>query len=247
MVPDSNIPSGWYLVEANEVESTNDEIKCIYKSNQSIPLVLLAKKQTHGRGRLKRHWYSLEGNLFFSFLIDFKSLSPESISYLVSVSLLDAIEKYVSHEINELELKWPNDICYKGAKISGILMETICKGEIIIIGIGVNLVKTNIDRPIYPVGDLSAFSIEPKKLMYTFCNEFVSQLYNFKKNGFEGIRKKWLSRAKGIGSEIIVHLANKHYNGIFKGITKEGFLILDQGDSGLKIISTGDILFGSEV
>ena len=88
----SNIPNGWSYFKLNHVDSTNDEVKKLIQQKQSIPMLLLAKKQSKGRGRLNRKWVSLDGNLFFSFAIDFSRLSPETISYLVSVSLINSID-----------------------------------------------------------------------------------------------------------------------------------------------------------
>ncbi|MEE2704835.1 MAG: biotin--[acetyl-CoA-carboxylase] ligase [Pseudomonadota bacterium] len=243
----TNIPHGWSYFNLQYADSTNEEVKKLLQENHSIPLLLVSKQQGKGRGRLNRKWISLDGNLFFSFATDFSRLSPETISYLVSVSLINSIDKFLFNHKKHIECKWPNDICFQGKKVAGILMEILNNGSIVVIGIGVNLVKTRIENSLYPVGDLSQFSIDRESLMFDFCNEFIKQLALLDNYGFSYIRNIWLSRARGIGSKVIVNLGDNQYSGIFRGVNHKGFLILDQYNGEEKIISTGDVIFSSGV
>ena len=243
----SSIPYGWSFYDLDEVDSTNEEIKRLLKKDKSTPVLLIAKKQTKGRGRLNRKWVSIEGNLLFSFALDFSELSAETISYLVSVSLINSIDVFLLNHKKEIQCKWPNDICFRGKKIAGILMEVFNSGKIVVVGVGVNLIQTYIDNSLYLVGDLSEFSIDRKSLMFNFCNEFIRQKLNFEKHGFGYIRDIWISRARGIGSKIIVNLGHNQYTGIFRGVNNKGSLILEQYNGEEKIISTGDVIFISGV
>ena len=94
---------------------------------------------------------------------------------------------------------------------------------------------------------MSEFSIDRKALMFNFCNEFIRQKLNFEKHGFGYIRDIWISRARGIGSKIIVNLGHNQYTGIFRGVNNKGSLILQQYNGEEKIISTGDVIFISGV
>lgn len=98
--------------------------------------------QTNGHGRMQRNWESEKGkNLMFSFLIKDQSLidSFSSLSIGCSVAILKALKKF---HLNDLSIKWPNDVYAHGKKICGILLESNSfdnKITALIIGIGINV------------------------------------------------------------------------------------------------------------
>ena len=119
--------------------STMDEAKSII-DKVSNNFVILANKQTKGRGRRGNLWVSAYGNLYCSIVISkYTSLNEYfKFNMLTSVSIKDSLEHI---GINNVNFKWPNDIYFKQKKIAGILQETFVdkfKKKYLIIGIGIN-------------------------------------------------------------------------------------------------------------
>ena len=121
------------------IDSTNDYLKNNYNDLNDLTFVS-CKTQTSGKGRSKRKWYSDDNNLLFSLLIKNKKLFSKykDISIVSAYSIIEVLKEY---RLNNLYLKWPNDVYVGDKKICGILMEAISSQEIecLIIGVGLNV------------------------------------------------------------------------------------------------------------
>ena len=132
---------GRHIIRLDEVDSTNSYLKKNNVLTREHGLVVLTKMQTLGRGRLGRKFTSIEnGNVTFSVILHPK-LPIEKIqlySLLAGIVVSRVLEKY----IDNVRLKWPNDVLVRGKKICGILIELIkiyeIKKSCLILGIGLN-------------------------------------------------------------------------------------------------------------
>ena len=136
------------------VNSTNNLAIKIIKNSQNKSGIIITEKQKKGRGQYGRKWISFKGNLFVSifFTIDRKKMSLKQITKINCLLIKKLLSFYYKKKIT---VKEPNDLLINKKKISGILQETITKSNqtFIIIGIGVNLIKSpNIIN--YPTTDL---------------------------------------------------------------------------------------------
>lgn len=125
-----------------EIDSTNNFAKTL---DGSAPdgTVIVAEKQTGGKGRLGRVWSSLKGGLYFTLFLTPK-IDPMKASKLTQVAAAALVKVLRDKNINA-EIKWPNDIYLNGKKLTGILTEMKCEIDCInyiLIGIGINV---NID------------------------------------------------------------------------------------------------------
>ena len=127
----------YHLVHFKEIDSTNNYLKNSYRLLDDFTFAV-ADYQSHGKGRNDRVWQSNSGeNLMFSFLIKNKELinKAESFSILTAVEVASLIEKY---DIDNVSIKWPNDILIGDKKVCGILLE----GQVpdyLVIGVGLNV------------------------------------------------------------------------------------------------------------
>ena len=117
----------------------NFAMKIASKSNEN-GTVVISKKQTGGRGRMKRKWKSPAGGIWMSIILHpkFDVSYATLVPIATSLALCIAIEKILKIKP---ELKWPNDVTLKGKKIAGILIDTsIVSNEIenMVLGIGIN-------------------------------------------------------------------------------------------------------------
>lgn len=118
------------LYEVAEINSTNTYFKDNY-DKYSDKSILIALRQTAGRGRIDHVWVS-ENDLTFSILFNSKQNYQ-----LPALAVLEALKEYNI----DTKIKWPNDIFYNNMKICGILIEDIYLDKFYasIVGIGINL------------------------------------------------------------------------------------------------------------
>ena len=106
---------------------------------------LRAGRQTGGKGRQGRAWQSPPGNLYASTLVRVRPEDPPAptLALVAAVALHEVIEIYAP----AVQIKWPNDLLFDGAKLAGILLER--EGDAVIVGFGVNLAghPDSLDRP----------------------------------------------------------------------------------------------------
>ncbi len=126
----------------DEVDSTNDEAKRLAEAGAVHGTLILAKKQTAGKGRRGRSFESREGDGLFMSLLIRADLAPERASMLTLVMGM-AVTKALE-ELTGLhpQIKWPNDVVISGKKICGILTEMSMQMDCInylVLGVGVNI------------------------------------------------------------------------------------------------------------
>ena len=134
-----------YIIKLDAIDSTNSYLKEL--TSVATPkdyTVVVAEKQTDGRGQMGTLWFSETGkNLtvsVFKKLEDFKIGDQFYISMVVSLAICKALNAF---KIPKLSIKWPNDILSANQKICGILIENViknnqCKGSIIGFGLNIN-------------------------------------------------------------------------------------------------------------
>lgn len=134
----------------NTIDSTSSYLKHNYKNYDDLSFVS-SDFQENGHGRFNRKWISNAGdNLLFSVLIkDEKVIDTYScISIATSVCIYEILKDI---GIDNVSIKWPNDVYVKDKKIAGILLESISSGkniDVLIIGVGINVNCTIFDESI---------------------------------------------------------------------------------------------------
>lgn len=132
----AGFPDPFRLMVRDEAGSTNDELRTLAESGAPGGLVLLALKQTAGRGRRGAAWFAPEGeSLAFSILIrpqEPKALWPR-LALATGLAVAEAAESFGP----AIGIKWPNDIWIGRRKLAGILVEA--GADYAIIGIGLNV------------------------------------------------------------------------------------------------------------
>lgn len=137
----------------NEVESTNNYANQLVLSKAAEGgTVVLAQYQKKGKGQPGNGWESEAGqNLLASVILFPDFLKAAKQFYLSKITSL-ALYDFLQTEIDNVKIKWPNDIYFKNKKISGILIENAIIGQnlassIIGIGLNINQEKFEFDAP----------------------------------------------------------------------------------------------------
>ena len=122
------------------VGSTSTALKELAGNGAAHGTVLIARRQTGGRGRLGRSFESPPGGLYMSMLLR-TALPPErtvTVTPLAAIAVCRAVETLCGLTP---EIKWPNDVQLSGKKLCGILTEMSAEksGARLVLGIGVNV------------------------------------------------------------------------------------------------------------
>ena len=174
----------YHLVHFKEIDSTNNYLKNSYQLLDDFTFAV-ADYQSHGKGRNDRVWQSNSGeNLMFSFLIKNKELikKAESFSILTAVEVASLIEKY---DIDNVSIKWPNDILIGDKKVCGILLE----GQVpdyLVVGVGLNVNQKEFPNDLRrPATSLSLEAKQPFDL-----EELKEKLFSNIINNFSNIKNE---------------------------------------------------------
>ncbi len=245
MPPEVELPDGWRLSVLPEVDSTNAEVLRRAEHGEPEGLAIRADVQTAGRGRRGRSWQSPKGNLYLSVLIDALTATAGQVGFAAALALIDAIEKSTGGDLPKLRCKWPNDLVLNGAKVAGLLLESVPDNEQVVVGMGVNLVPTTVDNTLYPVGALSdaSMTLDLDPMCAQICLALHSWLETWRSIGFSPLRNAWLGRAEGLHQPIVIRLPTESIEGTFDGLSEEGALMLDQGGPVAREIPAGDVFF----
>jgi BirA family biotin operon repressor/biotin-[acetyl-CoA-carboxylase] ligase len=241
---------GRNIIHFEEIDSTNNYAKKIANEGCLHGTVVIADKQTMGRGRVGRQWQSdSTGGIWFSIIVR-PELEPEDIQIITLAASVAVVQA-----INETQgivcgIKWPNDIILDGRKLCGILTELSAEpGHInyVVVGIGIN-VNQNIDsfndeikqkatsirmhmgKPVSRVGILAGILTGFEK---AYDNVLHGQIPE--------IIEKWNSYSVTIGREVKITARDNEYIGIAQSIASDGKLIVKCKDGTIREVSAGEI------
>ena len=245
----SSWPSGYALLELQEVDSTNEEARRRAAAGERGPLWIIAERQTQGRGRRGRVWISLPGNLAATLLLRPNRPAAEcaQLSFVAALALSDILTRYIPGA--DIGIKWPNDVFVEERKISGILLESEsgpgADAAWLAVGIGVNLASfpDELHYPTTSVRALIGSAPSPKDALLDLAEAFAKWYEAWRTSGFGSIREVWLSRAQRLGRQVRVRLPNEEIWGVFQDIDNTGSLVLGLRNGTTRTISAGEIYF----
>ena len=232
---------------ARETDSTNLWIKRLAKEGASEGTLALAEFQSAGRGRLGRSWEVPEGTSVMMSILLRQKFEPQYAPTLTLVMGM-AVAKAVKSLGFDVSIKWPNDVVVSHKKICGILTEMgVRDGKIdyAVIGVGINV---NIKEfPEEMADKATSLYLESGK-------EFDrSQIPGLVMEAFEEYYEKFaatcdLSGLKEEYESILANynqpvrvLAKEPYEGVARGITDGGELLVEKTDGTIVAVSAGEV------
>lgn len=230
-----------------ECDSTNTRLMVRAEAGAPSGSVLVAERQTAGRGRRGRSWLSAPGaSLTFSLLWRFPhGTSLDGLSLAVGVALTRGLESF---GIRGVALKWPNDVLLNGRKLAGVLIELApgMRPEAAVIGIGLNLRRPHdmpeeISATAAALHDVGIELPSPNVLLAQLLRALHEQLADFTRHGFGGARTAWLAH-HAYADQTVSLLADfaAPLEGICRGVDDDGALLLETA-GGLRRIVSGDV------
>ena len=237
----------------DSIDSTQNQALTMAFDKENNGAVIVAEKQTSGKGRLGRKWESPKGGIWLSIILQPKfDIGVTTLFPLAaSLALSNAIEK--TSKIKS-ELKWPNDITIKGKKVAGILVDVSLESnkiENLVLGVGVNFdVNTKqIEKSLkgtpnfYGVASLSQQNknTRPIELVNSFLSELEKIYFMLNSGDVKKIIEEWTKKSSTIGKEIEMNTEKEKIKGKAIGIDDDGALIILE-DKNKKRIIAGDII-----
>jgi len=230
------------------VTSTNELARQQAEAGNASGLVILAEQQTQGRGRRGRQWVSPYGcNLYASLVWGFDGgvQAVEGLSLAVGVAARRAA---VRCGIEEIKLKWPNDLLWEKKKVGGILLEIVgdpagfCQ---VVIGVGINIGMpeehaNDIDQKWADLNQLSEKRVGRNELAGALIDEILLLLSNYHEVGFTTYRDEWVSHDAYANEPVRLLLVSKTKEGVARGVNEAGALRLDV-DGEIQVFSGGEI------
>ncbi|MET0025597.1 MAG: bifunctional biotin--[acetyl-CoA-carboxylase] ligase/biotin operon repressor BirA [Sedimenticola sp.] len=221
----------------DQIDSTNSYLmeKQAEKDSASGH-VCIAEQQTSGRGRRGREWVSPYGsNIYLSigwhYGLGLADLSGLSLAAGIAVARsLEAVG------IEEVGLKWPNDVLWQDRKLAGLLLEV--SGEHtgpsrVVMGLGLNTRMSEvqgkeIDQPWIDLASLPGGSgVSRNRLISTLLENLLSTLSRFEYDGLDPEIEEWRRLDLYHGKPVALQMGKRRIEGVHKGIDAAGALLLE--------------------
>jgi BirA family biotin operon repressor/biotin-[acetyl-CoA-carboxylase] ligase len=237
----------------DSIDSTQNQALKMAQDVANDGTVIVAAKQTEGKGRDGRKWMSPKGGIWISIIlhpkfdISITTLFPIASSLALSL----AIEKTFSIKP---ELKWPNDLTINGKKVAGMLVDVSLESnriENLVLGVGINFdvnVK-QIEKSLkgtpnfYGVSSLSdqKQNVKPIQLVQIFLLELEKIYKALNEKQIKKIISEWTSRSSTIGKNVELNTTDSKIKGKAIKIDDDGALIISENNKIHKVIA-GDII-----
>ncbi|RMW39703.1 MAG: biotin--[acetyl-CoA-carboxylase] ligase [Nitrosopumilus sp.] len=237
----------------DSTDSTQNQALKMAEEPENNGAIVVAEKQTGGRGRSGRKWISPKGGIWFSvilhprFDISVTTLFPIASALALSI----ALEK--TFKISP-ELKWPNDITIKGKKLAGMLVDVSLESnkiENLVLGVGINFdvdtkeIEKNLKNTpnFYGVTSLNELKtkIRPVELVQSFLAELEKIYKLLETKQTKKIISEWTKRSSTIGKNVRLNTIDGEIKGKAIRIDEDGALVVSKNKETDRVIA-GDII-----
>lgn len=231
------------LVWIEEAESTNDVARELADAGVPEGAVVVARRQTRGRGRRGRTWASPPGGLWTTVLLrPAISSGWGRLMLAVAVAAAEAVEAHAGIRVG---VRWPNDLVVGGRKVAGFLAEA--GGGAVLVGVGINV---NV-----PLEALPADLADRATSLHLVCGRpqdiagllkgLLSRLehwYDIWLAGGAGMVEAWSLRDAVCGARVVVGEGDAAVEGVADGVDEDGALRVQQPGGVVTRVVAGDLV-----
>ena len=235
------------------IASTNSYLLEKSQQTSETGLACFAEYQSAGKGRRGREWISPFGsNIYLSILWRYQN-GPAFIAGLslaVGVAVVRALKEL---GIENVGLKWPNDIYWQAQKLAGILIEVV--GESggpchAVIGLGLNgfmpqkqaeaITQAWVDLDTI-IGEKS--HILRNRLAAVLLNHMMPVIAEFENVGLSSYLSEWRDYDCMQGKNVNIYMGQQQYQGVVDGIDDQGMLLVKDDNNAVKTFASGEVSF----
>ncbi|BAV77686.1 bifunctional protein BirA [Pseudomonas chlororaphis subsp. aurantiaca] len=236
----------WAVLAFDSIDSTNAEALRTVERGVPAPFLVLAERQTAGRGRRGRKWVSpFAENVYYSLVlrIDGGMRQLEGLSLVVGLAVMQTLREF---GIAGAGLKWPNDVLVGRKKIAGILLELVGDPAdvchvVLGVGINVNMQKTDeVDQQWTSMRLESGKQVDRNQLAARLSMMLKAYLERHQAQGFSSIQEEWEQNHLWQGNAVSLIAGVNKIDGVVMGIDQQGALRLEV-DGVEKVYSGGEL------
>ena len=219
----------------NVIDSTNSYLMRRLPNQNTPGQVCIAEYQSAGRGRRGRQWISPFGSHIYMSMywsLEQGMSSAMGLSVVAALAVSDAIKTLYKTDV---ELKWPNDIYFKGVKLAGILIDL--EGQAMepchcVIGVGLNInmpAKSAelVDQPWTDLSSAIGVEIDRNILAASIISALIKRLEVHSETGINTMVAQWHEHDVYFNKAVSLITGDKVTRGICRGINAQGALLLE--------------------
>lgn len=244
------LSSYWRVEVVDESPSTNAAVAERARAGEADGLVLVAERQTAGRGRLDRSWESpARAGLTFSILVrpPLDAARWPWLPLLTGLAVSAGVRRISG--LTGVSVKWPNDVLVDQAKLAGILLERIDTpgGAAAVLGVGINVSTTASELPVPTATSLAlaGADVDRLELLGIVLDEIAGVYESWLTAGGEvghGLRDAYLAECGTVGEVVSVTMPDGgSLTGRVTGIDVSGRLEVET-DQGRVAVGAGDVV-----
>ncbi|MFC1947135.1 biotin--[acetyl-CoA-carboxylase] ligase [Chloroflexota bacterium] len=226
------------------VTSTNEIARTEAGKGVQEGTVVIADRQTAGRGRLKRTWLTPVGNIALSVVLYPEKRILPSLIMMASLAASHSIETVTGLKT---QIKWPNDLLINGRKVCGILIESDVGNEKVnfaVIGIGINVnagkdVLSGVQTPATSLYLETGKEVSHLQIIRELLKATDNLYYTITSGG--SVFSEWRDRLITLGKEVRVTSGEEMFEGIAESVNTDGSLLVRSPDGSLNRVIAGDV------
>lgn len=238
------------VIRLAETDSTNNYLRDLL-AKERLPegSVVATDFQSAGRGQVGNSWESERGqNLTFSIVVYPTSIPVRDQFLLSQVAALSVRDTFATY-VDEVSVKWPNDIYWKDKKICGMLIENDVMGQNIaqsIIGIGMNInqrvFQSNAPNPV-SLSQITGKDYDLRSVLSLFLSKFYTRYLQLLRDETESLRAEYrrhLFRGDGFHR---FRDSQGIFDGRIAGIEPDGHLLLEDSERNVRSYAFKEVQF----
>ena len=222
----------WSVLVFDSIDSTNAEALRAIERGRAAPFLVLAERQTAGRGRRGRKWVSpFAENVYYSLVLRIEGgmRQLEGLSLVVGLAVMHALREL---GVSAAGLKWPNDVLVGQKKIAGILLELVgdpadvCH---VVLGVGINVnmqMADEVDQQWTSMRLETGKVFDRNQMVAVLSEKLQGYLHRHQVEGFSVIQSEWEQNHLWQGRPVSLIAGVNQIDGEVLGIDKQGALRL---------------------
>ena len=230
-----------------EIDSTNKKAKEIAGSDAGEGMLVIADRQTEGRGRRGKNWFSPERTgLWFSLILKphFRPRISPVLTFIASL----AVKKVLLKKGFTVFLKWPNDLYINKKKAAGILVEIDSEiGHInrAVVGFGINVnhdkFPSELKNRAISLKQVTGETYSRSKLLQELLFVFEDYYKKLKQGQESQLLGEWKSQLDLIGKKVNIKQENNSFYGQVVDVSDRGALVIKDTAGHKRKLWAGDI------
>ncbi|MFO7785196.1 MAG: biotin--[acetyl-CoA-carboxylase] ligase [Thermodesulfobacteriota bacterium] len=232
-----------------ETDSTNTRAKALATSGAPEGTLVIAERQTGGRGRKGRTWFSPSGQGVYLSLILRPRISPVHAPRITLIAGIAAAEMLMDNFPGlDVHIKWPNDILVGRKKVAGILTEIAGDMDevgFVVSGMGLNVNARRFPQDIRTIATSIALETgrpaDRAPLVRGFLEAYEQWYDTFLTSGAHPVLDRWKSLSRTLGNRVVVDGPGGRIKGIARDMDQDGSLLVQDDQGTVHPVFSGDV------